>query len=60
MVKIDGCVSVYFSELQNYGFNSLHKKFQNPKLAMQMSYELLTLEILHRIIVCCYEVSGFT
>jgi len=46
---------VIFSDLENYGLNSFHKKLQNPKLAMQMSMEILTLEILHRFIVCCYE-----
>lgn len=42
-------------DLENYGLNSFHKKLQNPKLAMQMSVEILMLEILHRFIVCCYE-----
>ncbi|KAK5639405.1 hypothetical protein RI129_011897 [Pyrocoelia pectoralis] len=33
----------------------LQKKLQNPQLAMQMSVEIVTLELLHRCIVCCYE-----
>ncbi|RZC33737.1 protein FAM8A1, partial [Asbolus verrucosus] len=28
----------------------------DPKIAMQMSVEILTLELLHRFIVCCYEI----
>ncbi|XP_063929253.1 protein FAM8A1 isoform X2 [Zophobas morio] len=37
-------------------FESFKKNLQDPKIAMQMSVEILTLELLHRFIVCCYEV----
>lgn len=33
----------------------LQTKLQNPQFATQMSVELLTLELLHRCVVCCYE-----
>jgi len=42
-------------DMETYGLTAFHKKLQNPKLAMQMSMEILTLEILHRFVVCCYE-----
>ncbi|KAK9889278.1 hypothetical protein WA026_004557 [Henosepilachna vigintioctopunctata] len=45
-----------FVTVENYGFDTIEKYFQNPRMAMQMSIEILCLEILHRFIVCCYEV----
>ncbi|KAK4871651.1 hypothetical protein RN001_015775 [Aquatica leii] len=47
--------SVDLIDIENNGFTALQKKLQDSKLAVQMSFELLTLEILHRCIVCCYE-----
>ncbi|KAL3289456.1 hypothetical protein HHI36_022880 [Cryptolaemus montrouzieri] len=45
-----------FVTVENYGFDTIEKYLQNPRMAMQMSIEILSLEILHRCIVCCYEV----
>ncbi|KAF5283044.1 hypothetical protein FQR65_LT14105 [Abscondita terminalis] len=47
--------SVDLIDIETNGFTALQKKLQDSKLAVQMSFELLTLEILHRCIVCCYE-----
>ncbi|XP_008199359.1 protein FAM8A1 [Tribolium castaneum] len=46
----------YVLSIENYRFDSFKKNLQDPKIAMQMSVEILTLELLHRFIVCCYEV----
>lgn len=46
----------FFRSIENYRFESFRKNLQDPKIAMQMSVEILTLELLHRFIVCCYEV----
>ncbi|XP_068916380.1 protein FAM8A1 isoform X1 [Tenebrio molitor] len=48
--------SFYVVSIENYRFESFRKNLQDPKIAMQMSVEILTLELLHRFIVCCYEV----
>lgn len=40
-----------------HGFESFQKKLENSEVAMPITVELLTLEVLHRIIVCVYEVS---
>lgn len=45
-----------FVTFGNYSFDTLEKYMQNPKLSMQMTLEILSLEILHRCIVCSYEV----
>ncbi|CAH1153390.1 unnamed protein product [Phaedon cochleariae] len=38
-----------------YGFELFQKNLENPQVAMPMAMELLTLELLHRIVVCAYE-----
>ena len=50
-------VNIVCSSIENYRFESFKKNLQDPKIAMQMSVEILTLELLHRFIVCCYEVQ---
>lgn len=40
-----------------HGFESFQKNLENSEVAMPIAVELLTLEVLHRIIVCVYEVS---
>lgn len=41
-----------------HGFESFQKNLENSEVAMPIAVELLTLEVLHRIIVCAYEVSN--
>ncbi|KAG5893187.1 hypothetical protein JTB14_016464 [Gonioctena quinquepunctata] len=38
-----------------YGFESFQKNLENSEVAMPMAIELLTLELLHRVVVCAYE-----
>lgn len=45
-----------FRDMEFYGFESFQKNLENPKVAMPMAIEWLTLEFLHRLIVCAYEV----
>lgn len=40
-----------------HGFESFQKNLENSEVAMPVAFELLTLEVLHRLIVCAYEVS---
>lgn len=42
-----------------HGFESFQKNLENSEVAMPIAVELLTLEVLHRIIVCAYEVSTY-
>lgn len=39
-----------------HGFESFQKNLESSEVAMPIAVELLTLEVLHRIIVCVYEV----
>ncbi|XP_018564998.1 protein FAM8A1 [Anoplophora glabripennis] len=42
-------------DMEFYGFESFQKNLENPEVAMPMAIEWLTLEFLHRLIVCTYE-----
>lgn len=42
-------------DMEFYGFESFQKNLENPEVAMPMAIEWLTLEFLHRLIVCAYE-----
>lgn len=43
-----------------HGFESFQKNLENSEVAMPIAVELLTLEVLHRIIVCAYEVGKYS
>ncbi|XP_044764686.1 protein FAM8A1 [Coccinella septempunctata] len=45
-----------FVTVENLGLATIEKYLQNPRMAMQMYMETLSLELLHRCVVCCYEV----
>ncbi|XP_045481486.1 protein FAM8A1 [Harmonia axyridis] len=45
-----------FVTVENFGLATIEKYLQNPRMAMQMYVETLGLELLHRCVVCCYEV----
>nr|CAH7759169.1 unnamed protein product [Callosobruchus chinensis] len=42
-------------DLSLYGYEAFRKHLEDPNMAMPMAVELLTLELLHRVIVCVYE-----
>ncbi|CAH1977672.1 unnamed protein product [Acanthoscelides obtectus] len=42
-------------DLSLYGYESFQKHLEDPNMAMPMAVELLTLELLHRVIVAAYE-----
>ncbi|KAJ8914756.1 hypothetical protein NQ315_013259 [Exocentrus adspersus] len=42
-------------DLKFYGFETFQKNLENPEIVMPMAIEWLTLEFLHRFIVCAYE-----
>nr|CAI5865182.1 unnamed protein product [Callosobruchus analis] len=42
-------------DLSLYGYEAFRKRLEDPDMAMPMAVELLTLELLHRVIVCVYE-----
>ncbi|KAJ8933032.1 hypothetical protein NQ314_014272 [Rhamnusium bicolor] len=42
-------------DMEFYGFESFQKNLENHEIGMPMAIELLTLELLHRLIVCAYE-----
>lgn len=41
-----------------YGLELFQKNLENSEGSVPMAVELLTLELLHRVIVCVYEVSN--
>ncbi|XP_060537457.1 protein FAM8A1 [Cylas formicarius] len=47
--------SFNFINLDFYGFESFQKKLENPDIAYPMALEILTLEFLHRLVVCAFE-----
>ncbi|KAJ8969520.1 hypothetical protein NQ317_002209 [Molorchus minor] len=43
------------TDLEFFGFEAFQKNLENPEIAMPIAVELLTLELLHRLVVCAYE-----
>lgn len=53
----DNCIALFFSDLDKFDFYKFSEHYDDYKYAMELTSEILFLEVIYRILVCIFEVG---